>query len=117
MNTAAAFGLFLLGSFALIFAALHSPSVQYYTGGIVIALFIAGLFLAFGLTIQQSKQIKDSDQSVSSGNQANIGDARQKKDSSDPSISSNYSIEGAPMKSGEVEQEKKEEMSSRASQS
>ncbi len=56
MNTAAGLGLFLLGSFALLYATTRFPSTQYYTGGIVIALFISGLFYAFANAIKQGNK-------------------------------------------------------------
>jgi hypothetical protein len=61
VNTAIALVLFLLGSFGVIIAAIRTPAVQYYTGGIVIALFVGGLFLAWGLTIVQTKKIAAAD--------------------------------------------------------
>ncbi|MDA4112058.1 MAG: hypothetical protein OK439_05925 [Thaumarchaeota archaeon] len=57
MNTATAILLFLLGSFALIIGFISVPSIQYYTGGVIIALFIAGLLYAWGNTIRQTRNV------------------------------------------------------------
>ncbi len=51
--------LFLLGSFALIIAFVETPSIQYYTGGVIIALFIAGLFYAWGNSIIQTRRLDE----------------------------------------------------------
>jgi hypothetical protein len=59
LNTATAMVLFLLGSFALIIAFVRTPSIQYYTGGVVIALFMAGLFYAWGNSIIQTRKMED----------------------------------------------------------
>jgi len=59
LNTAAAMALFLVGSFALIFAFVETPAIQYYTGGVIIALFIAGLFYAWGNSILQTRRLED----------------------------------------------------------
>ena len=59
INTAGAMALFLLGSFALIFAFVETPSIQYYTGGVIIALFIAGLFYAWGNSIIQTRRLDE----------------------------------------------------------
>ena len=59
LNTAGALALFLLGSFALIFAFLETPAIQYYTGGVIIALFIAGLFYAWGNSIVQTRKLDE----------------------------------------------------------
>lgn len=65
LNTAAGLGLFLLGSFALLYATTRFASVQYYTGGIVIALFISGLFYAFGNAIRQGNKVAKGESSTS----------------------------------------------------
>jgi len=59
LNTAGAIGLFLLGAFALIVAFLSFPSIEYYTGGAIIALFIAGLFYVWGNAIRQTRNIDE----------------------------------------------------------
>jgi hypothetical protein len=59
LNTAAAMVLFLLGSFALMFAFVETPAIQYYTGGVIIALFIAGLIYAWGNSIIQTRRLED----------------------------------------------------------
>ncbi|MGI0085927.1 MAG: hypothetical protein ACREBQ_12680 [Nitrososphaerales archaeon] len=61
MNTAAGLSLFLLGSFVLLYTTIHIPSIEFYTGGIVIALFIFGLFFAFGNAIRQGNKIEKSE--------------------------------------------------------
>jgi Co/Zn/Cd efflux system component len=72
VNTLTALILFLLGSFAVIIGAISTPFLQYYTGGIVIALFIGGLFLAWGLTIIQTKKIAASDTSSPGQHQESV---------------------------------------------
>lgn len=52
-----ALGLFFLGSFALIIGAISVPSIEFYTGGIVIALFIAGLFYSWFNSIRQGRKV------------------------------------------------------------
>jgi hypothetical protein len=59
LNTATAILLFLLGSFALIIGFVRTPSIQYYTGGVVIALFMAGLFYAYGNSILQTRRMEE----------------------------------------------------------
>lgn len=51
--------LFLAGSFALVIGFVKTPSIQYYTGGVVIALLMAGLFYAFGNSILQTQRLED----------------------------------------------------------
>jgi len=51
--------LFLLGSFALIVGFVRTPSIQYYTGGVVIGLFMAGLFYAYGNSILQTRRMEE----------------------------------------------------------
>ena len=51
--------LFLLGSFALIIGFVRTPSIQYYTGGVVIGLFMAGLFYAYGNSIVQTRRMEE----------------------------------------------------------
>lgn len=57
LNTAAGIGLFLLGSFVLLYTTIHIPSIEFYTGGIVIALFIFSLLFAYGNAIRQGNKI------------------------------------------------------------
>jgi len=57
MNTAMGMLLFLLGAFALIIGFTSVPSIQYYTGGVIIALLIAGVFYAWGNTIRQTRKL------------------------------------------------------------
>jgi len=52
--------LFLAGSFALIIAFVKTPSIQYYTGGVIIALFMAGIFFAFGNSILQTRRLDEN---------------------------------------------------------
>lgn len=61
MNTATGLVLFLLGAFALIIAALRVPSIQFYTGGIFIALFMFGAFYAWGNTIRQTRKLEQKE--------------------------------------------------------
>ena len=49
--------LFLLGAFALIIGFTSVASIQYYTGGVIIALFIAGVFYAWGNAIRQTRKL------------------------------------------------------------
>lgn len=63
-NTLIGLSLFFLGSFSLIVGALRFPSVEFYTGGIVIALFVAGLFYSWGNTIRQAREIGEKQQHV-----------------------------------------------------
>ncbi len=49
MNTLTALLLFLVGGFALVIGFLSVPSIQYYTGGVLIGLFIAGLLMVSGV--------------------------------------------------------------------
>lgn len=51
--------LFLVGSFALIYAFVSTPSIQYYTGGAVVALFMAGIFCIFGNSILQTQRMEE----------------------------------------------------------
>jgi len=51
--------LFLLGSFTLIIGFVRTPSIQYYTGGVVIGLFMAALFFAYGNSIRQTRQMEE----------------------------------------------------------
>ena len=71
MQTAAGIGIFLVGSFVLIVAALLIPQIEFYIGGIFILLFIVGLFYVWGNTIRQSKKLEQahetSDQIESTG--------------------------------------------------
>ncbi|HYB04152.1 MAG TPA: hypothetical protein VED17_06810 [Nitrososphaerales archaeon] len=60
MNTLTAMLLFLAGSFALIIVFVKTPSIQYYTGGVVIALFMAGIFFAFGNSILQTQRLEEA---------------------------------------------------------
>lgn len=61
MNTGAAVGLFFAGSFALIVTALRLPAIEFYTGGIFIALFMAGLFYSWGNAIRQVKNLEQKE--------------------------------------------------------
>ncbi len=62
MNTATGFILYLIGSFALVFATVVTPALQYYTGAFVIFLFMGGLFYAWFNTIRQTNKMKDANQ-------------------------------------------------------
>ncbi len=57
LNTAAGFALYLVGAFALVIIAMETPSIQYYTGGIVIGLFIFGLFFAYVNAMRQTRRL------------------------------------------------------------
>ena len=57
MNTLTGLLLFLAGAFALIIAFIRTPAIQYYTGGVIIGLFIAGLLYAWGNTIRQTRKL------------------------------------------------------------
>jgi hypothetical protein len=59
-NTAGALLLFLAGSFALIIVAVRTPAVEFYTGGIVIGLFIFGLFYAYWSAVRQGNKLVQS---------------------------------------------------------
>ncbi|MGI0090949.1 MAG: hypothetical protein ACREBS_04505 [Nitrososphaerales archaeon] len=54
--------LFLAGAFALIIAMLNIPAYTQYTGGLFIALFVAGLFLTFGNAIRQTQKMAKEQQ-------------------------------------------------------
>jgi hypothetical protein len=51
--------LFLVASFALIIGFLKTPSIEFYTGGVIIALFMAGLFFAWGNSILQTRKMDE----------------------------------------------------------
>jgi hypothetical protein len=57
MNAAGGLALFLLGAFALVVFGVLNPSIEFYTGGIFIALLMSGLFFAFANTIRQTKKL------------------------------------------------------------
>ena len=59
LNTVTAMLLFLLGSFALIIAFVETPSIQYYTGGVIIGLFMAGIFFTYGNSIRQARRLEE----------------------------------------------------------
>ena len=59
MNTLTALLLFLVGAFALIIGFTETPSIQYYTGGVIIGLFIAGLLYAWANTIRQTRKLNE----------------------------------------------------------
>ncbi len=58
-NPALAIIAYVLIVFAVIVIGVKTPSIQFYIGGIVIALFMLGLFFAFGNTIRQGKRMAD----------------------------------------------------------
>jgi cell division protein FtsI/penicillin-binding protein 2 len=60
METAAGVALFFAGSFALIAAFLLTPRLEFYTGGVVILLFIIGLFYAWGNAIRQGRKLEQA---------------------------------------------------------
>ena len=64
MNTATGFALYLIASFALVIFAIRTPEIQYYTGGIVIALFIIGLFFAFGNAMRQGRKLESKEKTT-----------------------------------------------------
>ncbi|MFI5420697.1 MAG: hypothetical protein ACHQ1H_06985 [Nitrososphaerales archaeon] len=51
---------YLVGAFALIIGFVETPAIQYYTGGVIIGLFIAGLLYAWGNTIRQTRKLSDA---------------------------------------------------------
>jgi cytosine/uracil/thiamine/allantoin permease len=59
LNTAAAMVIFFAGSLALIFVFVETPSIQYYTGGVIIGLFIAGIVYAWGNSIIQTRRLNE----------------------------------------------------------
>lgn len=59
MNVGIVMLIFLLGSFALIFAFVSTPSIQYFTGGVIVALFMAGLFYVWGRAIIQTRKLEE----------------------------------------------------------
>jgi hypothetical protein len=59
MNTLTAILLFLAGAFALIIGFIRTPALQYYTGGVIIGLFIAGLLFAWANTIRQTRKLNE----------------------------------------------------------
>jgi len=69
--------LFLAGSFALIIGFVKTPSIQFYTGGVVVGLFMLGLFFAFGNSILQTRrleeQFKKEEQAAASSSQTSGG--------------------------------------------
>ncbi len=60
MNTLGAMLLYLAGSFALIIVFVKTPSIQFYTGGVVIGLFMAGIFFAAGNSILQTRRLEEA---------------------------------------------------------
>jgi hypothetical protein len=69
LNTGIGLALFFLGGFALIVAMVRIPSVEFYTGGAFIALFIAGLFYTWGNAWRQSKRLDENQSSVQTSRQ------------------------------------------------
>lgn len=59
MNIASAIGLFLLGTFGFVIGMLRLPAYQSYTGGLLIALFIAGLLYVWGNAMRQTRKLVD----------------------------------------------------------
>ena len=57
-NTAVAMAIWLIATFALIAVSITTPSIEFYTGGIIIALFIAALFYVYGNAIRQGNELK-----------------------------------------------------------
>lgn len=51
--------LLLLGSFALIIGFVKTPSIQYYTGGAVVGLFMLGLFIIFGNAMMETRRMEE----------------------------------------------------------
>jgi hypothetical protein len=60
-NLITALILFFLGAFGLIVVAVRTPGIEFYTGGIFIALFIASLLYVLGNTIRQGNEMKDKE--------------------------------------------------------
>ena len=69
LNTAIAVLLFFVASFVLIYAAITTPLVQFYTGGIVVALFMTGLFYAWLNAIRQGRKLSQSKTTVQEASQ------------------------------------------------
>ncbi len=51
--------LWLLVAFALIVLFVRTPSLQFYTGGAIIALFVAALVYVWGNAIRQGNKMKN----------------------------------------------------------
>jgi hypothetical protein len=51
--------LWLLATFALIVVFVRTPTLQYYTGGVIIALFVASLIYIFGNAVRQGNKMKE----------------------------------------------------------
>jgi hypothetical protein len=64
MNTGIGLTLFFLGAFALIVAMVSIPSIQFYTGGAFVGLFMAGLFYAWGNAWRQTKRLEETQSSI-----------------------------------------------------
>jgi membrane protein implicated in regulation of membrane protease activity len=58
LNTATAMLLFFLGSLALVIGFVRTPSIQFYTGGVVIALLIIGLLYIYGNSVRQTMRME-----------------------------------------------------------
>jgi hypothetical protein len=63
-GTLVAMLIWLLATFGLIAWALNTPAVKFYTGGLIIALFIAALFFVFGNAIRQGNKLKAKESPV-----------------------------------------------------
>ena len=61
MNTLSGMLLFLAGSFVLIIVFVKTPAIQYYTGGVIIGLFMLGIFLAAGNAALGAKRLEEAE--------------------------------------------------------
>lgn len=53
--------IWLVATFGLIAWALNTPAIRFYTGGLIIALFIAALFYVFGNAIRQGNKLREKE--------------------------------------------------------
>ena len=59
MNTLTAMLVFLAGSFALVIVFVKTPAIQYYTGGVVVGLFMLGIFLTAGNAMMETRRMEE----------------------------------------------------------
>jgi hypothetical protein len=50
---------YLAGSFALIIVFIKTPAIEFYTGGVIIGLFMLGIFLSYGITVVQTRGLEE----------------------------------------------------------
>lgn len=61
MNTGIGLTLFFLGAFALILAMIRLPSLTSYTGGMFVALFVAGSLYVWGNAWRQGRMLEEKE--------------------------------------------------------